>query len=84
MGRRYVGIDIDPAYVAFAEARGRDADGAPPPLRVGRARYPGKDELAAIARAEAGSDGRRAGRKHKCQTYGRKIAEKKNDQPSLV
>jgi DNA modification methylase len=84
MGRRYVGIDINPGYVAMAEARVRDADGAPPPLLVGRARYPGKDELAAIAGAEAGNSGRRAESKHKRKTYGRKVAGRKHDQPRLV
>ena len=84
MDRRYVGIDINPAYVAIAEARVRDASGAPPPLMVGRARYPGKDELAAIAGTEAGSNGRRAESKHKRKTYGRKAAGRKRDQPRLV
>ena len=84
MGRRHIGIDINPGYVAIAEARVRDADGAPPPLLVGRARYPGKNELATIAGVEAGSNGRRAESKHKRKTYGRKVAGKKHDQPRLV
>jgi modification methylase len=84
MGRRHVGIDINPAYVAMAQARLREADGKPPPLLVGRARYPGKDELAAIAGTPAGSNGRRAEGKHKRKTYGRKAAAKKDDQPELL
>jgi DNA modification methylase len=84
MGRRYVGIDVNPAYVAMAQERLRDAKDEPPPLLVGRARYPGKGELVAIAGAEAGSNGRRAEAKHKRKSYGRKITVKKDEQPRLI
>ena len=42
MGRRYIGIDIDPTYVKIAEKRVRDAPGFEPLLLVGRAKYPCK------------------------------------------
>jgi DNA modification methylase len=73
MGRRFVGIDINPGYVQTSEARLREAD-APPPLMVGRARYPGKAELLAMSSAD--TRGRSAERKHKRKTYGRRIAAK--------
>jgi modification methylase len=84
MGRRYVGIDINPAYVAAAERRVRSAHGAPPPLLVGRGRYPGKEELAALAAAEAGSCGRRAEAKHKRKTYGRNAGAKRDAPLTLL
>jgi DNA modification methylase len=77
MGRRYVGIDIDPAYVEIARARVHDAKGGAPLLLVGRARYPGKDELSQIAAADAGSRGKAAEAKHKRRTYGRKVSGRK-------
>ena len=80
MGRRYVGIDINPAYVKIAHERVRDALGFEPPLLVGRAKYPGKEELKEVA--EAGNNGKIAERKHKRKTYGRKVAIK--DQLTLV
>jgi modification methylase len=73
MGRHYVGIDINPAYVKIAHERVRDALGFEPPLLVGRPKYPGKDELKEIAAAEAGSNGKIAESKHKRKTYGRKV-----------
>jgi SAM-dependent methyltransferase len=69
MGRRYIGIDINPAYIEIAQARVRNAPQFAPPLLVGRAKYPGKDELASIS--DAGSRGRAAEAKHKRKTYGR-------------
>jgi DNA modification methylase len=80
MGRRYVGIDINPAYVKIAHERVRDALGFEPPLLVGRAKYPGKEELKEVA--EAGNNGKIAERKHKRKTYGRKVTIK--DQLTLV
>jgi DNA modification methylase len=73
MGRRYVGIDINPAYVKIAQERVRDAPGFAPLLLAGRPKYPGKDELKEIAAAEAGSNGKVAESKHKRKTYGRKV-----------
>jgi DNA modification methylase len=83
MGRRYIGIDINPAYVQIAAQRLRDAAGGVPPLLVGRARYPGKDELAALASGEARTLGRDAEKKHKRKTYGRKVPIKPQ-QPTLL
>ena len=76
MGRRYVGIDINPTYVQVAQERVRDAPGTGPPLLVGRPRYAGKDELKDMAAAEAGSNGRAAEAKHKRKTYGRRTTIK--------
>jgi modification methylase len=84
MGRRYVGIDINPAYVRIAQERVRDALGFEPLLLVGRPKYPGKEELEGIAAAEAGSNGRIAEAKHKRKTYGRKITVKSDTQLKLV
>ena len=83
MGRRYIGIDINPAYIKIAQDRLRDATGTKPPLLVGRPHYPGKDELTQLAAAEAGSAGSRAVAKHKRKTYGRKI-KRKDEQPAPV
>src|SRR3984957_8192212 len=79
MGRRYVGIDINPAYIKIAEERVRGAPHQEPLLLVGRAKYPGKEELAALAAADiAGSNGKNAGvKKHKRKSYGRKVEIKK-------
>jgi modification methylase len=76
MGRRYIGIDINPAYVATAEARVREAPTSPPLLLVGRAKYPGKAEVEEMAAEQAGNSGRGAEAKHKRQTYGRSVATK--------
>ncbi len=84
MGRRYVGIDINPAYVKIAQERVRDAVGFEPLLLVGRAKYPGKEELTDIAAAEAGSNGKVAEAKHKRKTYGRKVKIKDDEQLTLV
>jgi DNA modification methylase len=86
MGRRYVGIDINGTYVKMAEERVRNAPGAEPLLLVGRAKYPGKEELAEIAAADAaGSQGKDAGeKKHKRKTYGRKVEIKEDEQLTLV
>lgn len=84
MGRRYIGIDINPSYIKIAEERVRDAPGFEPLLFVGRAKYPGKDELMQLAEAEAGSSGPAAEAKHKRKTYGRKIEIKENDQLTLI
>lgn len=85
MGRRYLGIDINPAYVEIAEKRIRAASRGEPVLLVGRAKYPGKDELAGIAAADAASsNGKQAGeKKHKRKTYGRKV-KIKQEQLTLV
>jgi DNA modification methylase len=69
MARRYIGIDINPAYIAMADARVRSVPRFAPQLLVGRPKYPGKDQLASIA--DAGSRGRAAEAKHKRKAYGR-------------
>ena len=84
MGRRYVGIDINPTYVKIAEKRVRDAPGFEPLLLVGRAKYPCKEELRELAAAEAGTNGRDAEAKHKRKTYGRKVVIKEDEQLTLV
>jgi modification methylase len=85
MGRRYVGIDINPTYVKIAQERVRDALGFEPLLLVGRAKYPGKDELAAMAAEDtAGTNGKDAEKKHKRKTYGRKVKIKEDEQLTLV
>jgi modification methylase len=84
MGRRYVGIDINPAYVKIAQQRIRDAAGNGPLLLVGRPKYPGRVELEELAAAVAGSTGRAAEAKHKRKTYGRKLSAKKDTPLTLV
>jgi hypothetical protein len=42
MGRRHIGIEINPAYIKLAQERIRDAPDRGPLLLVGRAKYPGK------------------------------------------
>ena len=84
MRRRYVGIDINPAYTTMALERVRDARCVEPLLLVGRPRYPGKGELKDIAAGEAGSSGKAAVAKHKRKTYGRSVADRKTDRLTLV
>jgi modification methylase len=84
MGRRYVGIDVNPAYVRLAEERVRNASSVGPLLLVGRAKYPSKDEIREMVAAEAGSNGRSAEAKHKRRTYGRKVSVKIDEQLTLV
>lgn len=84
MGRRYVGIDINSAYIKMAQQRVRDAVGFEPLLLVGRAKYPSKDELKEIAAAEAGTNGKVSEAKHKRRTYGRKIEIREDRQLTLV
>jgi DNA modification methylase len=83
MRRRYVGIDIDPAYVEMACARlGKAPASQPPLLFVGRPSYPGTAELEKIAAALPRTRGKSAAAKHKRRTYGRKAA--KPEQLTLV
>ena len=84
MGRRYVGIDVNPAYVRIAEQHVRDAPGVEPLLFVGRAKYPGRDEIREMVAAEAGTNGKSAEAKHKQRTYGRKVSVKIDEQLTLV
>jgi len=84
MRRRYVGIDINPRYVQMAQDRLREAPGPSPLLVVGRPKYPGRDELNAIAGAQAGSNGKAAQAKHKRKTYGRRVRMKKVDELPIL
>jgi DNA modification methylase len=73
LGRRYIGIDIDESYVKLARKNIANAPAEPPVLLVGRARYPGKDELAELAAAGNGGNAgnREAGEaQHKVKRYG--------------
>lgn len=86
MGRRYIGIDINPKYIEIAEERVRDAPAHEPLLLVGRAKYPSKEELLQIAAEDAAvNSGKDAGeKKHKRKTYGRKVDIKEQEQLKLV
>lgn len=85
MNRRWIGIDINPGYLRFAEKRLRDAQPGDPLLLVGRAKYPNKDDLIRMLFEEAGTAGAEAVSKHKRKTYGRSApAPSEEDQPKLV
>ena len=77
MGRRFIGIDINPAYVEIARERIEKAavDGGPL-LLVGFPKYATKDELEALSATELGTAGREAEAKHKRRTYARKVPMK--------
>jgi DNA modification methylase len=79
MGRHYIGIDIVPEYVTLAEQKVRDAPAVEPLLLVGRPRYPGRDELIAIAAEQVGNAGKAAEAKHKRKTYGRAVTTTKKE-----
>jgi len=80
MGRRWIGIDISERYLDYARRRINRLDPADPLLLVGRAKYPGKDELAAIAAEEAGTSGAQAAVKHRRKTYGRSAPDNTDDE----
>src|SRR5262249_6828483 len=85
MRRRYIGIDINLVYVKIAHDRVRDAPGFAPLLLAGRAKYPGKEELAEIASSDAaGTNGKDAEKKHKRKTYGRKVEINEDEKQTLV
>lgn len=84
MGRRWIGIDISERYLDFARGRMRRLDPSEPLLLVGRARYPGKDELREMAKEEAGTAGAKAAAKHRRRTYGRGVDEDDGGQLQLV
>ena len=77
MGRRFIGIDINPAYVEIARERIEKAavDGGPL-LLVGFPKYATTDELEALSATELGTAGREAEAKHKRRTYARKVPMK--------
>ena len=84
MGRRFIGIDINKAYIEIARRQIREAAASPPLLLVGRAKYPAKSELVAMLHNGAGSAGKAAAAKHKRKTYGRKLAAKNSAQLRLA
>lgn len=85
MNRRWIGIDINPGYLRFAERRIADARREEPLLLVGRAKYPTKDDLVRMMFEEAGTAGADAVSKHKRKTYGRSVsAPSEDEQPKLV
>lgn len=79
MGRRWIGIDLSDSYLRFAEGRIADAPSFEPLLLVGRAKYPGKDELLQMMEEEAGSTGPEAANQHKRKTYGRAAGVRTED-----
>lgn len=86
MKRRWIGIDINPGYLRFAERRIADARREEPLLLVGRAKYPTRDDLLRMMFEEAGTAGAEAVSKHKRKTYGRgaSTVSEDDDQPKLV
>jgi modification methylase len=84
MGRRYIGIDVAQRYLDIAADRIRDARPYEPLMLVGRAKYPGKEELLQMLIEEAGSKGKEAEAKHKRKTYGRAIVGRDFDSPRLL
>lgn len=83
MGRRFIGIDINEKYITLAEQKIANAPPFDPLLLVGRAKYPGKEELLEIAQSDAGTKGKEAEAKHKRKTYGRTVPIKETDQLNL-
>jgi hypothetical protein len=84
MGRRYIGIDVNPDYVNLARHNVTNAPAEPPLLLVGRPKFLNEDELIALAAEQAsnggnsGSIGKAAGtRKHKTKRYGKRRTDKK-------
>jgi DNA modification methylase len=85
MKRRWIGLDINRAYVSYAERRIAATRPGDPLLLVGRGKYPTKDELIRMSFEEAGSAGAEAMSKHKRKTYGRSVpAPSEDEQPKLV
>lgn len=84
MGRRWIGIDISERYLDYARRRMTKLNPADPLLLVGRAKYPGKEELTALAAEEAGTSGKQAAAKHRRKTYGRGAPENDEDGQMLL
>ena len=85
MKRRWIGIDVNPNYLRYAQRRIASARRDEPLLLVGRAKYPTKDDLVRMMFEEAGSAGADAVSKHKRKTYGRSVPSVPEDeQPKLV
>ncbi len=84
MGRQFIGIDLNEDYINFARRRVDRTAPYQPLMLVGRPKYPGKDELIAMAETETGSTGKDAEKKHKRQTYGRSVASPDEDQLTFL
>lgn len=84
MGRQWIGIDISKTYLDYASEAVKHARPYEPLLIVGRAKYPGKEELIQILIEENGSAGPDAEKKHKRKTYGRGAAKRESGQPRLI
>jgi DNA modification methylase len=84
MGRRWIGFDISEKYLEFARRRIKTLDPSDPLLLVGRAKYPGKDELRQMASEELSTAGAKAAAKHRRKTYGRGIDDSDEGQLQLV
>jgi hypothetical protein len=83
MGRRWLGIDISERYIEYARQRMRRLEASEPLLLVGRAKYPGKDELAALA----GRGGRNVRRSSGSETSSQELrswAPEKDDGQMLL
>lgn len=70
LGRRFIGIDISQQYIEYARNRIFSPREEGMLLLVGRAKYPSKEELIEM---QLNTAGHIAGKKHKRETYGRKI-----------
>lgn len=85
MGRQWIGIDISRTYLDYAEETVANARPHEPLLIVGRAKYPGKEELLQILQDEQnGNAGAEAEKKHKRKTYGRGVGKRDEGQPRLI
>lgn len=79
MGRRWIGIDTSERYLEYARRRMKQSSNSNPVILVGRAKYPGKEELANLAAEEAGTSGSQAANKHHRKTYGRGATSDEDD-----
>ncbi len=85
MKRRWIGIDINPGYLRFAEQRIDRARPDEPLLIVGRPKYPTRDELTRMQFEETGTRGAGATGQHKRKTYVRSAATTTDDdEPRLL
>lgn len=84
MGRQWVGIDISQTYLDVAARNIRDASTFEPLMLVGRAKYPGKEELIAMINEETSSAGIAKEKRHKRRTYGRGADIAGSNQLNLV
>lgn len=83
MGRQWIGIDVSPTYLEFAETVVENARPFEPLLIVGRPKYPTKDDLIDVLLDQNGTAGLEAAKKHKRKTYGRSTPKKDASQTNL-